>query len=193
MVRINDRGPYAHDRIIDLSKRSAQVLGFEKAGVIKVRVQYLGKAPLEYTDDDLVAINEKYRTKGRPDVLIAERTQPKPRTVVATPERCSSPDTHSGPLVLGAANHTGSVSKAGAFYVQAASFSSQDNAVRLGQRLSAIGQVAVDETTVGSTVYYRVRVGPMADRNAASRALEQVVAAGQPDAQSGRTLTSQMR
>lgn len=181
VVRINDRGPYAHDRIIDLSKRSAQVLGFEKAGVIKVRVQYLGKAPLEYTDEDIVAINEKYRTQGRPDVQIAERTQPAPRTVAATPETQLS-DTHNGPLVLGAANHTGSVSPAGVFYVQAASFSNQDNAQRLGQRLSAIGQVAVDETTVGSTVYYRVRVGPMADRNAASRALEQVVAAGQPDA-----------
>jgi rare lipoprotein A len=40
-VRINDRGPFANDRIIDLSKKSAQILGFEDKGVINVRVKYL--------------------------------------------------------------------------------------------------------------------------------------------------------
>lgn len=181
VVRINDRGPYAHDRIIDLSRRSAQVLGFEKAGVIKVRVQYLGKAPLEYDDADLVAVNKKYRTRGRPDVLVAEVPKPsRPAVTAATP--AVPTDTTGGPLVLGSTNQPAQVSTAGQYYVQAASFSNQDNAMRLQQRLSAIGRVAVDETRVGSTVYYRVRVGPIADSTAASQALEQVMAAGQPDA-----------
>ncbi|MDA1325446.1 MAG: septal ring lytic transglycosylase RlpA family protein [Proteobacteria bacterium] len=39
VVRINDRGPYAGGRIIDLSKRAAALLGFEQLGVVKVRVQ----------------------------------------------------------------------------------------------------------------------------------------------------------
>lgn len=38
-VRVNDRGPFARDRIIDLSRRSAQLLGFEKDGTTRVRVQ----------------------------------------------------------------------------------------------------------------------------------------------------------
>ncbi len=38
-VRVNDRGPFARGRILDLSRRSAQLLGFEKQGVAKVRVQ----------------------------------------------------------------------------------------------------------------------------------------------------------
>lgn len=42
VVRINDRGPYAAGRIIDLSRRSAQLLGMDKAGTAKVRVQILG-------------------------------------------------------------------------------------------------------------------------------------------------------
>lgn len=45
-VRVNDRGPYAHNRIIDLSRRSAQILGLEQAGTGPVRVQYLGPARL---------------------------------------------------------------------------------------------------------------------------------------------------
>lgn len=50
VVRINDRGPYAHDRIIDLSRRSAHLLGFRKGGTARVRVQYLGPAPLSGDD-----------------------------------------------------------------------------------------------------------------------------------------------
>jgi rare lipoprotein A len=50
LVRINDRGPYAHDRIIDLSRRSARELGFEQNGVTQVRVKYAGRAPLDGSD-----------------------------------------------------------------------------------------------------------------------------------------------
>lgn len=44
VVRVNDRGPYAHDRLIDLSARTAKVLGFAHQGTAKVRVQYVGRA-----------------------------------------------------------------------------------------------------------------------------------------------------
>jgi rare lipoprotein A len=41
VLRVNDRGPYARGRIIDLSRRSAQLLGFEGKGTAMVRVQIL--------------------------------------------------------------------------------------------------------------------------------------------------------
>ncbi len=50
VVRVNDRGPYASDRIMDLSRRSADALGFRKNGTAQVRVTYLGKAPLNGDD-----------------------------------------------------------------------------------------------------------------------------------------------
>ncbi len=50
LVRINDRGPYAHDRVIDLSRRSARELGYELNGVTQVRVRYAGRAPLNGND-----------------------------------------------------------------------------------------------------------------------------------------------
>ncbi|MGI9456286.1 MAG: septal ring lytic transglycosylase RlpA family protein [Aeoliella sp.] len=46
LIRVNDRGPYAHDRIIDLSRKSAEVLGMKRAGTERVRVTYVGPAPL---------------------------------------------------------------------------------------------------------------------------------------------------
>ncbi len=50
LVRVNDRGPYAHQRIIDMSRASARILGFEKQGVANVRVRYAGRAPLNGDD-----------------------------------------------------------------------------------------------------------------------------------------------
>ena len=43
VVRVNDRGPYVAGRVIDLSRRSAQLLDVERAGTAKVRVQILGE------------------------------------------------------------------------------------------------------------------------------------------------------
>ena len=50
VVRVNDRGPYANDRIMDLSRRSAEVLGFRGNGTALVRVKVLGRAPLNGDD-----------------------------------------------------------------------------------------------------------------------------------------------
>lgn len=50
VVRVNDRGPYARDRVIDLSRRSAELLGFRNNGTATVRVKYLGRAPLNGDD-----------------------------------------------------------------------------------------------------------------------------------------------
>ncbi len=50
IVRINDRGPYANDRIIDLSRRSAELLGYRNKGTAQVRVQFLSRAPLNGDD-----------------------------------------------------------------------------------------------------------------------------------------------
>ena len=51
IVRVNDRGPYAHDRVIDVSVRAAKLLEFYRRGTTRVRVEYVGPAPIEGTDD----------------------------------------------------------------------------------------------------------------------------------------------
>jgi rare lipoprotein A len=51
IVRVNDRGPYAKGRLIDLSTRTAQLLGFYGHGIAKVRVDYVGQAPIAGSDD----------------------------------------------------------------------------------------------------------------------------------------------
>ena len=51
IVRVNDRGPYHGNRLIDVSNKAAELLEFKGIGVAKVRVEYVGRAPLEGSDD----------------------------------------------------------------------------------------------------------------------------------------------
>ena len=52
IVRVNDRGPYAAGRVMDVSSRVADVLDFKRMGTAHVKVEYVGRAPLEGSDDD---------------------------------------------------------------------------------------------------------------------------------------------
>ena len=51
IVRVNDRGPYHANRLIDVSVRTAKLLGFYDSGVTRVRVDYVGRASLGGSDD----------------------------------------------------------------------------------------------------------------------------------------------
>ena len=77
IVRINDRGPFAKDREIDMSRHAADFLGFKEKGTAKVRVQYLGRAPLYDTSGRLIKRQE-------PDRFIADKPKtPKEDSKVA--------------------------------------------------------------------------------------------------------------
>ncbi|MFM7084410.1 MAG: septal ring lytic transglycosylase RlpA family protein [Hyphomicrobium sp.] len=52
LVRVNDRGPYVDNRLIDLSYRTAKELGADKKGLTRVRVRFAGNAPLNGDDSE---------------------------------------------------------------------------------------------------------------------------------------------
>jgi rare lipoprotein A len=54
VVRVNDRGPYARNRIIDLSIGTAKALEFYGRGIARVRVEYVGRAPMGGSDDGML-------------------------------------------------------------------------------------------------------------------------------------------
>ena len=76
IVRVNDRGPYARNRIIDVSIGAAQALGFYDDGLAHVRVEYVGRAPLEGSDDRMLLATLR---QGRP-------AQVTPQMMVASTE-----------------------------------------------------------------------------------------------------------
>jgi rare lipoprotein A len=63
VVRVNDRGPYVRDRIIDLSIGTAKALDCYGHGLARVRVEYVGRAPLEGSDDRMLMATLR---EGRP-------------------------------------------------------------------------------------------------------------------------------
>ena len=63
IVRVNDRGPYARNRIIDVSIGAANALGFYGDGLARVRVEYVGRAPIEGSDDRVLLATLR---EGRP-------------------------------------------------------------------------------------------------------------------------------
>jgi rare lipoprotein A len=79
IVRVNDRGPYAAGRVMDVSSRVADVLDFKRMGTARVKVEYVSRAPLEGSDDDELLAT--LRTDGGPaslggQSLVAEATSP---------------------------------------------------------------------------------------------------------------------
>jgi rare lipoprotein A len=52
VVRINDRGPFAANRIMDVSRRTAEVLDFRRRGTTPVKVEYIGAASLDGSNDE---------------------------------------------------------------------------------------------------------------------------------------------
>jgi peptidoglycan lytic transglycosylase len=62
IVRVNDRGPYAKNRIIDLSTATAKALGTHGRGLARVRVEYVGHAGLAGSDDNALLASLRYGT-----------------------------------------------------------------------------------------------------------------------------------
>ena len=71
VVRVNDRGPYVGDRVIDLSVKSAKLLGFYGHGLAKVKVDYVGRAPLSGSDDLKLAATLREGAQGASPIMVA--------------------------------------------------------------------------------------------------------------------------
>lgn len=67
IVRVNDRGPFHANRIIDVSERAAQALGFKNQGTARVRVEYVARASTNGSDDRILLAS--LRTDGQPATL----------------------------------------------------------------------------------------------------------------------------
>lgn len=73
IVRVNDRGPYHGGRVMDVSQRVAEALNFRGAGTARIKVEYVGRAPLSGSDDDVLIASLRTdgsaaRLDGMPDI-----------------------------------------------------------------------------------------------------------------------------
>jgi rare lipoprotein A len=77
IVRVNDRGPFEPGRIMDVSRRVADMLDFRKNGTTRVKVEYIGPASLDGSDDDRLMATLRYdgvpARFGMPSLLAESR------------------------------------------------------------------------------------------------------------------------
>jgi rare lipoprotein A len=105
IVRVNDRGPYHGNREIDLSGKAAEVLGFRDHGLARVRVEYVGPAPLEGSDDRrlLATLRDGAPAPVPSGVMVASNRPFVPAVTSRSPiMRGSAPVPEERPFDLGA-------------------------------------------------------------------------------------------
>ena len=85
IVRVNDRGPFTHNRVIDVSSQAASMLDFKRAGTAKVQVEYIGRARLDGKDGDMLMAS--YRGPGGtlPRTMVASNDVRLPKPGIFTP------------------------------------------------------------------------------------------------------------
>ena len=190
IVRVNDRGPYARGRIIDLSRRAAELLDVVQTGTAKVRVTYLSRADMEgggapppITPPEIASAlpavpAAKIDTSSLGAVPGAPVAPPVKQSVLPTPV--------VPPPVQVAANQPSEqvtqqpVSAATHLYVQAGAFSKLDNAKLLLSKLG--GDLRISTLQRNGQTLYRVRTGPLNSIEDADAALSRITGAGSNDA-----------
>lgn len=173
VLRVNDRGPFARGRIIDVSARAAQLLGFYEKGTAHVRVTYLDRA-------------------DQPDAAPADSTAVVAAATVPAAARAPMRMAALDPVSVGqigdpppqanedsaddAAAADGSVPQ---LYVQAGAFPDLRHAERARRRLAAAGSPTISSIDRDGTLLYRVRFGPFDDIEAANAALSRLEELGE--------------
>jgi rare lipoprotein A len=168
MVRVNDRGPFVGERLIDLSHGAAVALDFERAGHAQVHVRYLGPAPRRVNaDGSLAPLPEPSPARQGPASLL-----PPPA------EGEQSGFAENAPLE---APETPALTQAppdGGYFVQVGAFSDPSNANRVRDAAAAAGPASVDVRQSASGELFRVRVGPFASNEAVAAAQTTLAALG---------------
>jgi rare lipoprotein A len=176
IVRVNDRGPFVGERLIDLSRGAARVLGFEESGRARVHVRYLGPAPRRVNADGTPA---PASAPSPAPVQPAAVEEEGPRSLL--PPSSVHPETElvGAPVENDAQGHAAPTADGGAYYVQIGAFSDLGNAHRVRDAVGGAGPVVVDVRRNGAGAeLFRVRLGPWASMEEADAARRRLAAIG---------------
>lgn len=210
IVRVNDRGPYKRGRVMDVSSKAADLLGFKSVGTAKVKLQVLKEESLKVAEAARSGTNTKgyevaYNQQG--GMLTGGGQQPASYQVASydsgqgaplpgpvSSEMLSAPSEQQASMNKVIPGHN----KGGEFYpdpvvteypvtpsqiyIQAGSFTVYDNAVRLRDTLKSFNQTEIFPTDVQGRSFYRVRMGPLASVEEADEVLARLVQNGQTNA-----------
>ena len=191
-LRVNDRGPLVDNRILQVSRRAAQLLGFDEGGTARIRVRV--EVP-ESIQAQSIARNNGSDTpsdEAPPPAVpygnVVALTLPPPGSNLAPQPVPAAPAPQPAPLappltpvVLPETVQVVPV-HASHIFIQAGAYGKAANALRMQALIGELGQVVVTGAKVNGVDVYRVRLGPIASVEEADRLLTRVVSAGAGDA-----------
>lgn len=208
IVRVNDRGPFSNDRILDVSKKTAELLGFIEQGTTKVRVEVLPEesktvATIAQTQEYNVlkpqpmvqqhavtsasSDNNEYQSLGPLKNASNAEVNAMPAPPIEVLESILGPGSESSnvqPLpsdtpLISSVSHT---NLKGNIYIQAGAYGNKANAENAVSKLHKLYTSEIGKMDAAGRTLYRVRVGPFPTKQKAQQILKQVIAAGHPDA-----------
>lgn len=204
VLRVNDRGPFAKGRIIDVSRRGAQLLGFKDQGTARVRVQILADRSqalkAQITGQESIAEHgSPIQVDKLPKASVSAESLPPPPGAEAAPQPVATPrpvqavpvEAPSSQIAAAEEIRPGTLPEPEVetvavgptnIFVQAGAFTNFQNAQRTKILISRVSPATISHVLVDNRDFYRVRVGPLASVAEADRALEQVQAMGYPGA-----------
>jgi rare lipoprotein A len=189
MVRVNDRGPFSHGRIIDLSEKAAKELNMIGTGTAHVKVEYMPERTVSYLKENDIPVPDymaetAYKTasyqQSKPKTLPSSYTpsvakdaygreayRPELRSRTASARVASADnDTFSvnlsfDDIIKNNSSQQAASSSGHKYNVQTASFANRLNAERHMQKLEGVGNARMREIVGENGTYYRVMVGPV--------------------------------
>lgn len=166
VLRVNDRGPFVNDRIIDVSEAGASALGFRNKGIANVRVEVISPQQRDQIVRQANAAPPPVQQpEGAPEVIAVPVAAVQAVSLDAPEPIEGEPAAQAPQTQTPAAPATGPQIQIGAFQDEA-------NAAQLASNLSPHGQVSVTPVMVKGRNYWRVRLGPYVSDESARLALD---------------------
>ena len=150
-IRVNDRGPFAGNRIIDLSKKAAQELDFVNSGVAKVRVEIMENESRIYA-----AQNSEKNKVRKANKAKVEKVQ---RKVIPSEKDV---DKNSSEVVNISDDEDNLILKDKPVIIQVGAFGDHRNAKSLTEKLSEF-KAYIERKFIDNRYLYRVRIGPLSN------------------------------
>lgn len=167
VLRVNDRGPFVKNRIIDVSKKAARILGFHRKGTTKVRVELMEKESKE--------LKAYLLSKGRRGTNVSLSYE----EPIYTPKDNKVEVEPMAPIVYGEDLPSKiSATCPQGIYIQMASFSSPKNAETFANSLKEKGNVVLYKIKVKDKEFFRVRLGPFPSAEKAIPTLDKLKSEG---------------
>jgi rare lipoprotein A len=197
IVRINDRGPFVDTRIIDLSKKAADVLGYRNKGKTHVRVKLIGPAPLRDSAQHMVAMNEAMANGASVSQIasMADDTNAQAPVQVATRKRNPKYDVEpqdNGVQQASFEPQDTLPSDSAGYIVRVGVFHDLENAKLAYNQLAGFGPTQIVKAVGANGPLYRVQIGPLDNKEDANTALDTAISNGFEDARIVETQIQQV-